>query len=128
MKNIKFDMEAKIQDCAFFALYAGLRMYKEQKDRQPKEAGTFSIAAAEAYCLLQDLKESHPKEYAEAVAEYDEVYGATPAPTSQGDEAVAVWNEVFAEYDEYRQSDIKYTTNEAFYNYLQQHFTITKKR
>ncbi len=33
----------------------------------------FSIAAAEAYCMLEDLKEKFPKHYAEAKEEYDEV-------------------------------------------------------
>ena len=83
--------------------------------------------------MFRDVEDEESEaEYIErikpTIQELIEYKQPSPAPTSQGDEAVAVWNEVFAEYDEYRQSDIKYTTNEAFYNYLQQHFTITKKR
>lgn len=76
--KIKFDFEGREEYCAFFALYAGLRMYKEQKEKQvmeSEEIGLFSIPAAEVFCMLQDLKQQHPKEYAEAVDEYNEVYG-----------------------------------------------------
>lgn len=83
--KIKFDLEGRMEDEAFFALYAGLRMYKEQKDseyelsKQLKQIpkGAFSIPAAEAYCLLMDLKEKFPKMYREAEEEYNEVYHQT---------------------------------------------------
>lgn len=82
---IKFDFEGRDEEAAFFALYAGLRMYKEKKDRQVKLLNAangnseeqFSIPAAEAFCMLQDLKEKFPKEYAEASEEYEAVYGTS---------------------------------------------------
>ena len=91
--KIKFDFEARDEFCAFFALYAGLRMYKEQKDEQTRllnekqieSEKLFSIPAAEAYCVLEDLREQKPKMYNEAVEEYNEVYGtklSTPTNTN----------------------------------------------
>ncbi len=35
-----------------------------------------SIAAAEAYGMMQDLKEKFPKEFKEAKEEFEDVYGA----------------------------------------------------
>ena len=83
--KIKFDLEGRDESAAFFALYAGLRMYKEQKDsefalkKQLKQIrqSAFSIAAAEAYRMLEDLKSQKPKWYYEAEAEYNEVYNQT---------------------------------------------------
>lgn len=72
--RISFDLELTDRESAFFALYAGLRMYKEQRQKDvPK--GMLSIAAAEAYGLLQQLKEQHPERFAEAEQEYNDVYG-----------------------------------------------------
>lgn len=72
--KITFDLEVSDQECAFFAIYAGLRMYKEQR-----KAGTplnmVSIAGAEAFCMLGQLKEQHPNDYREAEEEYKGVYG-----------------------------------------------------
>lgn len=73
--KIKFDLEASVPECAFFALYAGLRMYKEQREKRDIPDGQFSVSAAEAFCLMQDLKIQYPTEYAAAEKEYDEVYG-----------------------------------------------------
>jgi hypothetical protein len=72
--EIKFDFEARDEECAFFALYAGLRMYKEQREKNVSSPDAISFAAAEAYGLLEDLKEQHPKEYGLAEKEYNEVY------------------------------------------------------
>ncbi|MGB0896852.1 MAG: hypothetical protein ACPGRW_05990 [Flavobacteriaceae bacterium] len=72
MKNIKIDFEGRNKDCAFFALYAGLRMYSDFKAKQKEGTNEVSIAGAEAYCILQDLKESHPNEWEEAKKEYDD--------------------------------------------------------
>lgn len=72
--KILFDLEASDQECAFFALYAGLRMYMDLKKSQPKEEGAFSIAGAEAYCMLQKLKKQHPKFYNESKEEYEDIY------------------------------------------------------
>jgi hypothetical protein len=77
LKNFLFEGR---DPSAFFAFYAGLRMYKEVKDLQTIK-GKFYIAAAEAYCMLQDLKEQFPKHYAEAEAEYNEVYGKVKSIT-----------------------------------------------
>lgn len=71
--KIVFDLEASDQEAAFFALYAGLRMYQEAKDNVAKP-GMFFIAAAEAYCLRKDLKQQYPELYAAAEKEYEEVY------------------------------------------------------
>lgn len=75
MKKFIIDFDLK-QDtgAAFFALYAGLRIYKEIKDAQPKPKDAISVPAAEAYCMLEDLKEKYPTEYEAAQKEYDEIY------------------------------------------------------
>ncbi len=82
--KVIFDFEGRDKGCAFFALYAGLRMYKDKKLKQVKlqrevangmGEESFSIPAAEAYCMLEDLREKFPKEYAESKEEYDEIYG-----------------------------------------------------
>ena len=71
--EIIFDLEASDQEAAFFALYAGLRMYKEQRQKRvPK--GQMSITAAEAYCMMQSLKKQYPDWYKEAEIEFKEVY------------------------------------------------------
>lgn len=63
-------------DAAFYALYAGLRMFRDFKQKQDESApkGSFQISGAEAYCLLEDLKEQFPERYKQAEQEYDEVY------------------------------------------------------
>jgi len=79
---VKFNLEGRDEGAAFFALYAGLRMYKEQKEKQiillneikDDSEKTFSIPAAEAYCMMQDLREKFPKQYEEAKQEFEEVY------------------------------------------------------
>jgi len=70
---IEFDFEGRDEQCAFFALYAGLRMYKELKNKVATN-NAFSIAGAEAYCMLEDLKEQYPKQYWESAAEFEQVY------------------------------------------------------
>jgi hypothetical protein len=72
--TVELNLESDPQS-AFFALYAGLRMYQEQRDSAQREDDAFSIAAAEAYCMLEDLREQFPEEYEEAKQEYDKVYG-----------------------------------------------------
>lgn len=70
---IKLDIQAADKQCAFFALYAGLRMYRDLKKKQdPPHA--ISIAGAEAHCLLMQLKESYPQDYIEAQVEFEDVY------------------------------------------------------
>jgi len=79
---VKFNLEGRDEGAAFFALYAGLRMYKEQKEKQiillneikDDSEKTFSIPAAEAYCMMEDLREKFPKQYEEAKQEFEEVY------------------------------------------------------
>jgi hypothetical protein len=71
--KIIFDFEGRDEACAMFALYAGLRMYKELKQGQEKD-GEMSIAGAEAYCLLMDIEEQYPKEFAECKAEFEMIY------------------------------------------------------
>lgn len=72
--TITFDLEGRDEGAAFFSIYAGLRMYKEQREKRVEGAG-ISIAAAEAYGMLQDLKEQFPIEYQQAALEFQEVYG-----------------------------------------------------
>ena len=74
MEKIIIDLEGRNKECAFFALYAGLKMYSDLKAEQKKGTNEVSIAGAEAYCILQDLKISHPIEFGEAEKEYVEVY------------------------------------------------------
>lgn len=71
---ITFDLEARDEGAAFFALYAGLRMYKEQKEKAVT-GPAISIPALEAYGMLEDLKEQYPLEYQQAGVEFQEVYG-----------------------------------------------------
>ena len=71
-----FDLSEKNDaECAFFALYAGLRMYIDFKEKQPKEEGAFSVPAMEGHGLLRDLEAQYPQQYAEAELEYETVYG-----------------------------------------------------
>lgn len=80
--KIVFDLEGRMEEEAFYALYAGLRMYKEVKENQIKaaelsgmqEPGAISIPAAEAFCMMEDLRTKFPKLYYEAEAEYEENY------------------------------------------------------
>jgi hypothetical protein len=72
LKKFIFDRGDKYS--AFFAMYAGLRMYKEQKHLTTPD-DMFSIPAGEAFCMLEDLKEMYPSQYAEAEAEYNVIYG-----------------------------------------------------
>jgi len=74
MKNVTINFEGRDEGCAFFALYAGLRMYSELKEDKHKGKNSMSIAGAEAYSILMDLKFTYPKECEEAKKEYDEVY------------------------------------------------------
>lgn len=71
--NIKFNLESNPTD-GFYALYASLRFFKEYKTQINKNTDAISVPAAECYCMLEDLKAQHPKEYAEAELEYDSVY------------------------------------------------------
>ena len=71
MKNITIEFEGRDEGAAFFALYAGLKMYSDLKAKQKKGTNEVSIAGAEAYSILEDIKESHPKECAEAKKEYE---------------------------------------------------------
>ncbi len=83
-EKIIFDIEGSEKGCAFFAIYAGLRMYKEHKDKQVMLQNKvakigeecFSIAAAEAYSMLEQLKENHPIEFKEAEDEFNKCYNS----------------------------------------------------
>lgn len=63
--KIVLNIEASEKGCAFYAIYAGLRMYKESKSHD-------NISAAEAFCILGKLEEDYPEDYAEAESEYNE--------------------------------------------------------
>lgn len=80
--KIIFDFEGRMENEAFFALYAGLRMYKEVKENQiraaelagTQEPGAISIPAAEAFGMLCDLEENFPRRYKYAKEEYEANY------------------------------------------------------
>lgn len=74
MKNITIDFDGRNESCAFFAIYAGLKMYSDLKHEETRGTGKTSISGAEAYCILQDLKETHSKHFKEAEKEYARVY------------------------------------------------------
>lgn len=73
--TLKINIEGSDKACAFFGLYAGLRMYIEYKKESVNDhiPSQMSMAAAEAYCMLEDLREKYPIQYSEAKEEYDEV-------------------------------------------------------
>ena len=75
--KITFDLEGSDKEAAFYGIYAGLRMYKEKKDKEMVDKGmvgkSFFTAAAENYCRLDELKAQYPQWYAEAEKEYNEV-------------------------------------------------------
>ncbi len=71
--KITINLEGRNKPCAFFALYAGLMMYSEAKASQ-QSGNEFSIAGAEAFSILEDLKQSHPEMFSEAEAEYNNIY------------------------------------------------------
>lgn len=79
---IEFDFEGRDQGAAFFALYAGLRMYKEVKENQIKASSlvdenkstAISVPAMEAYGMMCDLEEQFPNYFKEAEQEYNENY------------------------------------------------------
>jgi hypothetical protein len=74
-KSIVFEVGEAIDPIsAFFAVYAGLRMYAEQKIVN-MSSDAVSLPAAEAYCMLEELEEKFPKNYSESRDEYDRVYG-----------------------------------------------------
>ena len=73
--TIEFNLEGRDKSSAFFALYAGLRMYYEQKLIETKERDKVTIPGAEAFALLEDLRHQNERLYLDAVAEYEHVYG-----------------------------------------------------
>lgn len=70
LDKIEFDLEASEQDCAFYAIYTGLRMCMEEQAKKEVE-GSYSLVGAEAYCMLQQLKEKHPIQYLSAKNTYE---------------------------------------------------------
>ena len=73
-KTITFNFDESVDaEAAIFALYAGLRMYKEAK-RKDETSGTFNVAAAEAHCMLEQIKETLPDDYIACMVEYDKIY------------------------------------------------------
>lgn len=72
--TVRFDLDGT-DNGAFYGLYAGLRMFMEYMGSLSDNPKTFSLTAAENYCRLQELKEKHPKKYAEAEDEYNANYG-----------------------------------------------------
>lgn len=70
---VEFNLEGN-PEVAFYALYAGLRMFKDKKiEEDKKHPDQINQAGAEAYCMLQTLKENFPKEFSEAKTEYEQV-------------------------------------------------------
>lgn len=72
--KIKFNFNhSSDPSAAFFALYAGLRIYKELKD-SVTEPDMLSIPGAEAFCMLMKLKEKFPEQFAACEREYNSTY------------------------------------------------------
>lgn len=55
---------------SIYALYAGLRMLKEQKQKESPQ-GMFSFVSGNCYCMMERLKEAYPKLSTEAEIEYE---------------------------------------------------------
>lgn len=91
MEEVIIDFEGRDEECAFFTLYAGLRMYKELKGEQHRGKQTFSIAGAEAHSMLEYLKEKYPQRFAIAQQEYEDVYSAKNLSLSFVSEPVIKW-------------------------------------
>lgn len=80
---VKLDMEGTHRPSAMYALYSGLRMFKECQDSNLElkkqlnqvDKDAYSIPGAEAYCLMQQLKEQYPNEYASCEKEFNRAYG-----------------------------------------------------
>ena len=68
--KIEIDLEGRDEKAAFYALYAGLRMIKTRLEEDTPD-GLVSIAAAEAYCILEDFKTDFPTEFEQAKVEYE---------------------------------------------------------
>lgn len=70
---VEFNLEGN-PAVAFYALYAGLIMFKDKKVEQDKNSpDKINQAGAEAYCMLQDLKKQYPKHFEYAEEEYQRV-------------------------------------------------------
>lgn len=77
--KLTFDLESN-PEMRLYVLYAGLRMYMESKrETDKKTPDMFSLAGAEAYCLLQDLKEKLPELYAQCEEEYNDSHNGIAA-------------------------------------------------
>ena len=70
--KIVFDFEASDKAAAIYALYAGLRMYKDKKYLDNIGTDLVSISGAEAYCLIEQLREQYPQAIHECQKVYDE--------------------------------------------------------
>lgn len=68
--KVKFNLEGN-PDVAFYALYASMKMFSDKKADEKRGTNEVSISGAEAYCLLQDLKEQFPHKFAESEKEYE---------------------------------------------------------
>lgn len=62
--TVKFDLEPN-PEYRFQAIYEGLTLVM-QREAQNTDPSKFSIVGAEAYCMLEDLKLSHPQQFQEA--------------------------------------------------------------
>ncbi|MDQ6481603.1 hypothetical protein [Dyadobacter sp. LHD-138] len=79
--QVLFNIESNLEE-GFFSIYAGLRMLLDHESQwqieknkdQPKEKQVFSLIGAEAYCRIQELKESHPEMVASAELRYVSIY------------------------------------------------------
>lgn len=81
--TIVIDMEGRLDSEAYMAIYGGLTMIKESESKAATEPGMFSLVGAEAYGILEDIKEQHPKEMADAKAYYDRYYPAQQIPKGE---------------------------------------------
>lgn len=71
--TIRIDIDGRMHEHMFMALYAGLKMIQEAEKKQEKE-GMFSLVGAEAYCLIEDLKKQFPGQMKIAQADTEHYY------------------------------------------------------
>ncbi len=67
--EITFNLESN-PDVGFYALYASLKIFS---DKKAEESGLnrMSLPGAEAYSMLQELKEKYPDKFKESEEEYE---------------------------------------------------------
>lgn len=79
--TLNIDIECKMHEHLFMALFAGLTMVKKAEVEQTKK-GMFSLVGAEAYSFIEDLKEQFPFEMEQAEQDTKHYYPELFKPTN----------------------------------------------